>query len=433
MKRAIAAIFTLVLVSVVAAQQWEIERVDSAGWGAGLQMQRHPDGRLYLCYEKSATGRIRLAWEGDTWHYEDVPEPTPAGDGEPRFAFAADGTIGVTYTSQPTSWLSRKVDSTWLHTSLPGDPLFDWWTTPVTFDSAGRPVLAVVFDPDSSGGWVKALGLLRLTDTTWDLTDTLDLAPHGPVYNVVGFGTRTSGDLWGTYTTYVYDIGYIYMDIRWFRWQGGWEFGTFFGGERASITGAGGAVDRNGTVHASFNGYDTTQSGFFYDVTAVSGERPERSGLVFDTADRPFIAYAVDSVLKFCYRDTHGWHFFDVGVGGVAWLDVLAEPDGEPVIAYATPDGLFLARGVSITGVDELQQPGFRRPTPTATIIRGVLFLPASHFSLHFSLFDMTGRQVMTLRPGPNDVSRLVPGVYFVSQRRTMNEEPKTIKIVIQD
>jgi hypothetical protein len=26
----------------------------------------------------------------------------------------------------------------------------------------------------------------------------------------------------------------------------------------------------------------------------------------------------------------------------------------------------------------------------------------------------MTGRQVMALRPGPNDVSRMSPGVYFL-------------------
>jgi phosphoribosylformylglycinamidine (FGAM) synthase PurS component len=58
-----------------------------------------------------------------------------------------------------------------------------------------------------------------------------------------------------------------------------------------------------------------------------------------------------------------------------------------------------------------LQPSGFK---PAASIIRGLLFLPASPLTIHTSLFDITGRQVMALRPGVNDVSALSPGVYFV-------------------
>ena len=54
---------------------------------------------------------------------------------------------------------------------------------------------------------------------------------------------------------------------------------------------------------------------------------------------------------------------------------------------------------------------------PAGTIVRGVLSLPVPPFTLHNSLFDMTGRKVMALRPGPNDVSGLAPGVYFVRER----------------
>jgi len=54
-----------------------------------------------------------------------------------------------------------------------------------------------------------------------------------------------------------------------------------------------------------------------------------------------------------------------------------------------------------------------------ATIIRGVLLLPqrASPSSSTSRLLDISGRSVMTLRSGPNDVSRLSPGVYFVTER----------------
>jgi len=50
------------------------------------------------------------------------------------------------------------------------------------------------------------------------------------------------------------------------------------------------------------------------------------------------------------------------------------------------------------------------------TIIRGIMFLPASSFIPHpSSLLDVSGRQLMLLRPGPNDVSHLPPGIYFAT------------------
>jgi len=51
---------------------------------------------------------------------------------------------------------------------------------------------------------------------------------------------------------------------------------------------------------------------------------------------------------------------------------------------------------------------------PIPTIVRGVLFLPASPFTLLSSLFSLAGQKVMELQSGPNDVSRLAPGIYFV-------------------
>ena len=54
----------------------------------------------------------------------------------------------------------------------------------------------------------------------------------------------------------------------------------------------------------------------------------------------------------------------------------------------------------------------------SATIVRAVLELPAaaSHKPQTASwLLDATGRRVAELHPGPNDVSRLAPGIYFVT------------------
>ena len=53
-----------------------------------------------------------------------------------------------------------------------------------------------------------------------------------------------------------------------------------------------------------------------------------------------------------------------------------------------------------------------------ATVIRGVLFLPkaTSLKPQAASLLDISGRKVLDLHPGANDVSRLSPGVYFVRE-----------------
>ena len=69
------------------------------------------------------------------------------------------------------------------------------------------------------------------------------------------------------------------------------------------------------------------------------------------------------------------------------------------------------------TGVDERSTPDAGRRKQNATIVRNGLFVPGSLFTLHSSFFDMTGRQVMALKPGANDVSRLSPGVYFVREQ----------------
>jgi hypothetical protein len=82
-------------------------------------------------------------------------------------------------------------------------------------------------------------------------------------------------------------------------------------------------------------------------------------------------------------------------------------------------------------GVEEAENGEVRRVKGGATIVRGVLRLPVSPFTIHSSLFDMTGCQVMALHPGPNDVSGLAPGVYFV--RSAVGGQRSAVrKVVIQ-
>jgi len=437
-RRLLAVLCCPIALGTAAAQHWEFERVDWAGWGQGVQIRRHPDGRLCLCYESSNTGQVRLAWEEDTWRHEDVPQPAPAGDAEPRFAFAPDGTIGVTYGGPPQTWLSRRIDTTWVHTPLPESGYLLRGAVPVTFDSAGQPVLATnlaAFAP------CVALALLRLHDTAWLFTDTIVYGPWGPIYYVSGFGNQEATGLWGVFKTRVQGTGYWYEDVCWFRWQGRWETGIWFGGYSAGVGGHAGAVDRYGTVHASYSGADTSgRHGFFYDYSVVDSGA-ERSALAIDTLDRPLIAFTVGSALKFCYRDVRGWHFFDVGVNGVTSLDLLPGPDGQPLIAYATNDGVFLARGVDVTSVEEGTECQVASTKTGPTIVRGVLWLPRDMTDFRPGksgrvprpvLLDAAGRAVTLLRPGPNDISRLPLGVYFArSEPSAVGRRPTAVTRVV--
>ncbi|MBM3314345.1 Zn-dependent exopeptidase M28 [candidate division WOR-3 bacterium] len=64
--------------------------------------------------------------------------------------------------------------------------------------------------------------------------------------------------------------------------------------------------------------------------------------------------------------------------------------------------------------MEEARSP---RPVATAgpTVVSGVLMMPApAAGSESACLLDATGRKVLFLRPGRNDVSRLAPGIYFV-------------------
>jgi len=83
----------------------------------------------------------------------------------------------------------------------------------------------------------------------------------------------------------------------------------------------------------------------------------------------------------------------------------------EPLSLTADPDNWVLDSCHTL-GVEESPNPQATSYKPEPTIIRGVLYLPRS--SSTSRLLDISGRSVMALKPGPNDVSRLAPGVYFV-------------------
>jgi DNA-binding beta-propeller fold protein YncE len=70
----------------------------------------------------------------------------------------------------------------------------------------------------------------------------------------------------------------------------------------------------------------------------------------------------------------------------------------------------------SPSGIEETPNAEVQATNVGPTIVRGVLRLADDASSSASRLLDATGRKVLDLRPGPNDVSNLTPGVYFVRE-----------------
>jgi hypothetical protein len=82
------------------------------------------------------------------------------------------------------------------------------------------------------------------------------------------------------------------------------------------------------------------------------------------------------------------------------------------------------------TVADSRQLPA-NSPQPLPTMVRRVLNLQSAMCNLQseIALLDISGRQVTALHPGPNDLSGLAPGIYFV--HATAPGERMTHKLVL--
>jgi hypothetical protein len=115
-----------------------------------------------------------------------------------------------------------------------------------------------------------------------------------------------------------------------------------------------------------------------------------------------------------------GWYVNVKGYGDLVVSGELAYTPGLNIIE-------FLGEGVEETPDAEV-----RATKSGPTIARGVLFLPASTSpSSSTSLLDISGRKVMDLGPGENDVRGLAPGVYCVREAQAQAQAQAVRKVVL--
>jgi hypothetical protein len=84
-------------------------------------------------------------------------------------------------------------------------------------------------------------------------------------------------------------------------------------------------------------------------------------------------------------------------------------------------------------GIEQRNQPFGRESFQSASIVRRTIECKVADGSLKLVLIDATGRKVLDLKPGANDVSGLAPGVYFVRFVSGAGPEASMVsKVVIQ-
>jgi aminopeptidase N len=99
-----------------------------------------------------------------------------------------------------------------------------------------------------------------------------------------------------------------------------------------------------------------------------------------------------------------------------------ANPQVDTFVVAVCPDSItvdpdnWVLDSSFVTGIEEMPNASLRATNVGPTIVRGVLNLQSAICNLQSAivLMDASGRKVLALRTGPNDVSHLAPGVYFV-------------------
>jgi hypothetical protein len=111
---------------------------------------------------------------------------------------------------------------------------------------------------------------------------------------------------------------------------------------------------------------------------------------------------------------------------GMGTADLAATGNRAHMLLYDNRDGnseIYHKRNLTAGGVEERPAPDASRVTLAATVVRGMLLLPSSSFDIsHSSLLDASGRKVLAVHPGLNDVSRLAPGIYFVREAQAIRK-----------
>ena len=427
MKR-VLAILVLVVVAAL-AQQWEFQQVDS-GRGNGLLQIRRGGNATYLGYVGSAE-QIRLARKDSVWTYDDLDKSlvvpnfslAVSPDGEPAVAGMDTGYRPILVQLTDTGW-----NAIWWGVRGPYDPM-----ARVAFTPERTAMVAYCLNFFTSGGIVVETRI----DTTW-YPDTAAWYVPSPPYEceltLYDLDCDSSGNPLILYRSASGFPGpgmppWSFAVIRGNRSGDGWTLMTLGGGYNTYVYGYDITASRDGAPCAAYyvSGYLRCEQDSVWPELAFD------AAVQVDSQGRRHVAFvSPDSTLHYAYK-TGFWHVSAVPTGQKAiGCDLVLDELGEPLIAYSTADGVWLAHGVDIVGQsEEPQTPTADGPRLAASVVRNVLFQPAGYEKRdgRTALLDVSGRAILSLHPGPNDVGRLAPGVYFVQEAQAQAQAVRKVVI----
>jgi hypothetical protein len=122
-------------------------------------------------------------------------------------------------------------------------------------------------------------------------------------------------------------------------------------------------------------------------------------------------------------------HYTFAGTGGAAGVAA----DDEYAYVACSWQGLQIYQYYGAGVAEETMSDEREAMSPGPSIVRGVLFMTGARDEgqgTRDELLDISGRKVLNLRPGANDVSHLAPGIYFM--REVQAQAQAVRKIVIQ-
>jgi hypothetical protein len=199
-------------------------------------------------------------------------------------------------------------------------------------------------------------------------------------------------------------------------------------------------------------------------ISLDSLHRPYYSGEVAISSDgRVHTALMVRETTAYC----HGIYYTSSSDHGVSWSDIElvnddvpsynrwypdigADSSGHAYVVWEDFDGdrgtIWFSTNAPAAIAEQPTEP--RATRPFATVVRGVLALGRNgdspseredaRYSPHFpvmsctALLDISGRKIMDLQPGANDVWALAPGVYFVRGKpQATSPKPQAVRKIV--
>jgi len=405
-------IFVVATASVCLAGYWEFEQVDSGSLGSYVAIDKTSDGTIWLAYvnRDSAT---RLAHKDSVWEYEDLDTALVRPDFRefwfsPPFSFdiGPGGVIGVVGLGR----LAERRDSGWSSEELP----MPMSGLSLSYDLAGRPSLTfrdglgnVCLGLKTDSGWDTNVVFSPYSGYTWHINLSR------PAWRRNGDCAFMEGDWWD-------EAGCIDGDdVNLFtRDSGVWTCYTEAMGLDGGGSGFAALVDSSDSIHTFRSAEDPYATDELVCDTFRLDSWSDKGAACLDTVGRVQCAWIpfIQGGLKFAIPGRGTWIVQDTG--NLVWCDITTDTMSQPVIAFCRDDGsIWVAHGVDVAGLsDAPRELAVRSSRLMSTIVTGVLFLPASGEGrmAKGELLDISGRKVINLRPGVNDVSSIASGVYFV-------------------